>query len=32
MDLGDETYATLGGPINVGLTSNIVRAGVNYRF
>ena len=32
MDLGDETYSTIGGPIDVGLTSNIVRAGVNYRF
>lgn len=32
MDLGSETYATVGGPIEVGLTSNIVRAGVNYRF
>ena len=32
VDLGQETYATVGGPIDVGLTSNILRAGVNYRF
>lgn len=32
VDLGSETYTTVAGPIDVGLTSNILRAGVNYRF
>jgi len=32
LDMGEETYATFTGPRDVGLTSNIVRAGVNYRF
>lgn len=32
VDLGTESYATLAGPLEVGTTSNILRAGVNYRF
>ncbi|HEY9214722.1 MAG TPA: outer membrane protein [Ancylobacter sp.] len=32
LDLGSETYTTINGAYDVGLTSNILRAGVNYRF
>ena len=32
MNLGSETYASVLGPVNVGLTSNLLRAGVNYKF
>jgi outer membrane immunogenic protein len=32
VDLGNETYASIVGPVNVGFTSNILRAGVNYKF
>ncbi|CAA0095464.1 Uncharacterised protein [Starkeya nomas] len=32
VDLGEENYATFGGRRDVGMTTNIVRAGVNYRF
>ncbi|QFR32892.1 outer membrane protein [Ancylobacter sp. TS-1] len=32
VDLGEESYQTLTGPRDVGVSSNILRAGVNYRF
>ncbi|MBS9478605.1 outer membrane protein [Ancylobacter radicis] len=32
LDLGKETYDTVGGPIDIGTTANILRAGVNYKF
>ncbi|WAC25687.1 outer membrane protein [Ancylobacter sp. SL191] len=32
LDLGKETYDTAVGPIDVGTTANILRAGVNYKF
>jgi len=32
VDLGSETFATFAGPLEIGSTSNILRAGVNYRF
>jgi len=32
VDLGTATYGTLAGPIVSGLDTNILRAGVNYRF
>lgn len=32
IDLGDETYASFLGPRDVGMSANVLRAGVNYRF
>ncbi|MBS7545806.1 outer membrane protein [Ancylobacter oerskovii] len=32
LDLGSESYETVGGPIDVGTTANILRLGVNYKF
>lgn len=32
VDLSDRNYATIGGPVNVGYTTNLLRGGVNYRF
>lgn len=32
IDLGDETYASFFGPRDVGMSANVLRAGVNYRF
>jgi outer membrane immunogenic protein len=32
VDLGDKNYATIGGPVNVGYTTNLLRGGVNYKF
>ena len=32
VDLAKETYQSVGGPMNVGYTSGIVRGGLNYRF
>lgn len=32
LDMGSETYNTVSGPIDVGLTTNMLRAGVNYKF
>ena len=32
VDLGDKNYATIGGPVNVGYTANLLRGGVNYKF
>lgn len=32
VDLGSETYRSFFGPRSVGVTTNVVRAGVNYRF
>lgn len=32
MDLGHETYGSVFGPVNVGLTTGLLRAGVNYKF
>jgi outer membrane immunogenic protein len=31
-DFGSRTYQTLGGPVGVGFSSSLLRAGVNYRF
>jgi outer membrane immunogenic protein len=31
-DLGKETYATVGGPLRVGIDASIVRVGMNYKF
>lgn len=32
MDLGRDTYASVFGPVNVGFTTGLLRAGVNYKF
>jgi outer membrane immunogenic protein len=32
MDLGHDTYGSVLGPVNVGLTTGLLRAGVNYKF
>jgi outer membrane immunogenic protein len=32
MDLGHDTYGSVFGPVNVGLTTGLLRAGVNYKF
>lgn len=32
LDLGTDTYATVNGPLEVGLTTNLVRLGANYKF
>lgn len=32
VDLGDATYQTIDGPRAVGVSTNVLRAGVNYRF
>lgn len=32
MDLGHATYGSVFGPVNVGLTTGLLRAGVNYKF
>ncbi|QIB32754.1 outer membrane protein [Ancylobacter pratisalsi] len=32
LDMGSETYNTISGPLDVGLTTNMLRAGVNYKF
>jgi outer membrane immunogenic protein len=32
MDLGNETYGSVLGPVNVGFTTGLLRAGMNYRF
>lgn len=32
VDLGSSTYNSLIGPVSLGLDSNIIRGGVNYRF
>jgi len=32
LDMGSETYQSINGPLEVGLTANILRAGVNYKF
>jgi outer membrane immunogenic protein len=32
VDLAKQTYQTVGGPMNVGYTTSLIRAGVNYRF
>lgn len=31
-DFGSRTYQTVGGPVGVGFSSSLLRAGVNYRF
>ncbi len=31
-DFGSRTYQTVGGPVGVGFSSSVLRAGVNYRF
>jgi outer membrane immunogenic protein len=32
VDLNDKNYTTIGGPVRVGYTTNLLRGGVNYRF
>jgi outer membrane immunogenic protein len=32
VDLSDKNYTTVGGPVNVGYTTSLLRGGVNYRF
>lgn len=32
VDLGNKRYATIGGPVNVDYTTNLLRGGVNYKF
>jgi outer membrane immunogenic protein len=32
VDLGNKSYATIGGPVNVDYTTNLLRGGVNYKF
>lgn len=32
LDFGKDTYATVNGPLDVGLTTNVVRLGANYKF
>jgi outer membrane immunogenic protein len=32
MDLGHDTYGSILGPMNVGFTTGLLRAGVNYKF
>jgi outer membrane immunogenic protein len=32
MDLGHDTYGSVIGPINVGFTTGLLRAGMNYKF
>ncbi|MCS0493809.1 porin family protein [Ancylobacter sp. MQZ15Z-1] len=32
LDMGSETYNTVAGPADVGLTTNMLRAGINYKF
>jgi outer membrane immunogenic protein len=32
LDLGSETYQTVAGPLEIGSTTNLLRAGVNYKF
>ena len=32
VDLGSETFTTINGPLDVGLTANILRLGANYKF
>lgn len=31
-DFGSQTYTTIGGPLGVGFSASMLRAGVNYRF
>jgi outer membrane immunogenic protein len=32
VDLGRETYTTVGGPVRTGIDTSLVRAAMNYRF